>query len=297
MNIRIIGVPMDLGADRRGVDFGASAIRYAGLSEQLRQLGHTVHDIGNIVVPQPESQPIGNPHLKYLDPIVQVAEDLAQRVTATLQAEEFPLILGGDHSIALGSISGVANVHRQPGIIWIDAHADFNTEETTPSGNIHGMILAALAGIGDARLTHVGGWAPKLNPDNIVIIGARALDPGEQQLLRTHGVHVFTMTDIDRYGISEVLRRAIAIAGRKDQAIHLSLDMDSLDPREAPGVGTPIRGGLSYREAHLAMETIADSGQLVSMDVVEVNSILDQENATARLAVELILSALGKKIL
>ncbi len=296
MQIRTIGVPMDLGADRRGVDFGASAIRYAGLSEQLRRLGHSVHDIGNLVVPQPESQPIGSSHLKYLDPIVQVAEDLAQQVTNALRANEFPLILGGDHSIALGSISGVANVHREVGIIWVDAHADFNTEETTPSGNIHGMVLAALAGLGNPLLTHVGGWAPKLDPNNIVVIGARDLDPGEQKLLRTHHVHVFTMSDIDRFGISEVLRRAIAIAGRH-HAIHLSLDMDSLDPREAPGVGTPVRGGLSYREAHLAMEMISDSQHLVSMDVVEVNSILDRENATARLAVELILSALGKKIL
>ncbi|GHO93149.1 arginase [Reticulibacter mediterranei] len=297
MNIRIIGVPMDLGADRRGVDFGASAIRYAGLSDQLRRLGHSVHDIGNIVVPQPESQPIGNPHLKYLDPIVQVAEDLAQQVADALRSNEFPLILGGDHSIALGSISGVASVHRPLGVIWIDAHADFNTEETTPSGNIHGMILAALAGLGNERLTHVGGWTPKLNPDNIVVIGARDLDPGEQALLRAHHVHVFTMSSIDQYGMPEVLRQAIELAGRQGQGIHLSMDMDSMDPREAPGVGTPVRGGLSYREAHLAMEMLADSQRLVSMDVVEVNSILDQENATARLAVELILSALGKKIL
>jgi len=297
MNIRIIGVPMDLGADRRGVDFGASAIRYAGLSDQLRRLGHSVHDIGNIVVPQPESQPIGNPHLKYLNPIVQVAEDLAQQVADALHSNEFPLILGGDHSIALGSISGVASVHRPLGVIWIDAHADFNTEETTPSGNIHGMILAALAGLGDERLTHVGGWMPKLNPDNIVVIGARDLDPGEQALLREHHVHVFTMSSIDKYGMSEVLRQSIELAGRQGQSIHLSMDMDSMDPREAPGVGTPVRGGLSYREAHLAMEMLADSQHLVSMDVVEVNSILDQENATARLAVELILSALGKKIL
>ena len=296
MQIRTIGVPMDLGADRRGVDFGASAIRYAGLSDQLRHLGHTVHDIGNLVVPQPESQPIGSSHLKYLEPIVQVAEDLAQQVTSALRTNEFPLILGGDHSIALGSISGVATVHRQVGIIWVDAHADFNTEETTPSGNIHGMVLAALAGLGNPRLTHVGGWAPKLDPENIVVIGARDLDPGEQNLLRTHHVHVFTMSDIDRYGISDVLHQAVSIAGRH-HAIHLSLDMDSLDPREAPGVGTPVRGGLSYREAHLAMEMISDSQHLVSMDVVEVNSILDRENATARLAVELILSALGKKIL
>lgn len=297
MDIRIIGAPMDLGADRRGVDFGASAIRYAGLSDQLRRLGHNVRDVGNIVVPQPESQPVGNPRLKYLDSIVQVAEDLAQGVTEALKADEFPLILGGDHSIALGSISGVANVYKHAGVIWVDAHADFNIEETTPSGNIHGMILAALAGLGNSRLTHIGGWAPKLDPGNIVIIGARDLDAGEQALLRTHHVHVFTMSDIDQHGISDVLEQAIAIAGRQDHAIHLSLDMDSLDPREAPGVGTPVRGGLSYREAHLAMEMIADSHRLVSMDVVEVNSILDRENATARLAVELILSALGKKIL
>jgi arginase len=288
---------MDLGADRRGVDIGPSAIRYAGLSDHLRHLGHSVHDIGNVVVPQPESKPMGTPRLKYLEPILQVSEELARVVTEALQEEEFPLILGGDHSIALGSISGVANVYKQVGVIWIDAHGDFNTEETSPSGNIHGMVLAALAGLGNRQLTHVGGWAPKLQTSNIVIVGARDLDSGEQALLRTHHVHVFTMSDIDRLGMSEVMGQAIALAGRHEHAIHLSLDLDSLDPREAPGVGTPVRGGLSYREAHLAMEMIAHSHRLVSMDVVEVNSILDRENATAQLAVELILSALGKKIL
>ena len=297
MRVRIIGVPMDLGADRRGVDIGPSAIRYAGLSDHLRDLGHSVHDIGNVVVPQPESKPIGTPRLKYLEPIIQVSEELAHVVTDALQEQEFPLILGGDHSIALGSISGVANVYKQVGVIWIDAHGDFNTEETSPSGNIHGMVLAALSGLGSRQLTHVGGWAPKIQASNIVIVGARDLDPGEQELLRTHHVHVFTMSDIDRLSMSNVMGQAIALAGRQEHAIHLSLDMDSLDPREAPGVGTPVRGGLSYREAHLAMEMIAHSQQLVSMDVVEVNSILDRENATAQLAVELILSALGKKIL
>lgn len=297
MRIRIIGAPMDLGADRRGVDIGPSAIRYANLSDHLSRLGHTVHDIGNIVIPQPESQPAGNPRLKYLEPIVQASEDLAGVVSAALQEGEFPLILGGDHSIALGSISGVARVHRQLGVIWVDAHADFNTEETTPSGNIHGMILAALAGLGNRHLTDVGGWAPKLQASHIVIVGARDLDPGEQALLRTHHIHVFTMSDIDERGISDVMRQAVAVAGQNDNPIHLSLDLDALDPREAPGVGTPVRGGLSYREAHLAMEMVANSQHLVSMDVVEVNSILDRENATARLAVELILSALGKKIL
>ncbi len=297
MQIRIIGAPMDLGADRRGVDIGPSAIRYAGLSDRLQKLGYTVRDIGNIVIPQPESQAEGNPRLKYLDPIVPASEELARLVSTSLQEGEFPLILGGDHSIALGSISGVARVHRPLGVIWLDAHPDFNTGETSPSGNIHGMILAALAGLGASELTGVGGWSPKLDPAHIVIVGARDIDVDERKALRKHSVHVFTMSDIDRNGISDVMRQAIAIVGQNDNPIHLSLDMDALDPREAPGVGTPVRGGLSYREAHLAMEMIADTQRLVSMDVVEVNAILDRENATAQLAVELTLSALGKKIL
>jgi len=297
MRVRVIGTPMDLGADRRGVDFGASAIRYANLNTRLRSLGHTVHDIGNLVVPQPESQPLGNSKLKYLEPIVQVCEELAKVVTDTLEAGEFPLILGGDHSIALGSIAGVTRMHKNVGVIWIDAHADFNTYETTPSGNIHGMILAASVGIGESRLTNMGGWSPKVNKQNIVIVGARDLDPNEQVRLREHAIRVFTMSDIDQKGISDVMRQAITIAGQGNDGIHLSLDMDALDPKEAPGVGTPVKGGLTYREAHLAMEMIADSGQLVAMDVVEVNPILDRENATALLAVELVLSALGKKIL
>ena len=297
MQIRVIGVPMDLGADRRGVDIGASAIRYAGLNDQLRRLDYEVHDIGNIVVPQPESQPSGNSRLKYLEPIIKVAEELADTVTAALKANEFPLILGGDHSISLGSMTGVTRLHKDIGVLWIDAHADFNTEETTPSGNIHGMILAALAGLCNSRLTGIDGWTPKLNAQRIVIVGARDLDHGERDLLRTHHVHVFTMSDIDQRGISAVMRDALAIAGMASDGIHLSLDMDALDPVHAPGVGTPVRGGLSYREAHLAMELIADSGRLIAMDVVEVNPILDRENATALLAVELVMSALGKKIM
>ena len=297
MRVRVIGVPMDLGADRRGVDIGVSAIRYANLNTRLRSLGHSVHDIGNLVVPQPESQPLGNSKLKYLEPIVQVCEELANVVTDTVQSGEFPLVLGGDHSIALGSIAGVARVYKNVGVIWIDAHADFNTYETTPSGNIHGMILAASAGIGESRLTNIGGWSPKVNTQNIVIVGARDLDPAEQVRLRDYAIRVFTMSDIDQKGISEVMRQAISIAGQSNDGLHLSLDMDALDPKEAPGVGTPVKGGLTYREAHLAMEMIADSKQLVAMDVVEVNPILDRENATAQLAVELVLSALGKKIL
>jgi arginase len=297
MHICVIGAPIDLGADRRGVDIGPRAIRYAGLNEQLQRLGHTVHDMGNLVVPQPDDQSIGKSRLKYLEPIVHAAEELSQMVTKALEAQEFPLILGGDHSIALGSISGVAHTHPQVGVIWIDAHADFNVEETTPSGNIHGMILAALAGLGDEQLTHIGGWSPKIDKSKIVIVGARDLDTGEQELLRTHHIHVFTMSDIDRHGISTIMQQAIEIAGADNGPFHLSLDMDSLDPREAPGVGTPVRGGLSYREAHFAMEMVCESQRMVSMDVVEVNSILDRENATALLAVELVLSALGKKIL
>ncbi len=297
MRIRVIGAPMDLGADRRGVDIGASAIRYAGLNDRLRGLGHTVQDIGNVVVPQPESQPLGNPKLKYLEPIVHVAEELAKIVEASLQANEFPLLLGGDHSLSLASLYGVSSVHKNIGVLWLDAHGDFNTDLSTPSGNIHGMILAASAGIGDRRLTHLGEWSPKVSPQNIVIVGARDIDVAEKELLRTHAVSVFTMSEIDQRGISEVMRRALAIAGRHNDGIHLSLDMDALDPKEAPGVGTPVRGGLTYREAHLAMEMIADSSGLVAMDVVEVNPILDRENATAQLAVELVLSALGKKII
>jgi len=288
---------MDLGADRRGVDIGTSAIRYADLNHKLRSLGHHVRDMGNLPVPQPESQPLGNPKLKYLEPIVLVCEELAGTVTSILQEGDFPLVLGGDHSIALGSVSGVANAHKNIGVLWIDAHADFNTDETTPSGNIHGMILASLAGLGNSSLTNVGGWSPKVHTESIVIVGARDLDAGEKELLRTHSIHVFTMSDIDQLGISEVMRQALTIAGQNNDGIHLSLDMDGLDPREAPGVGTPVRGGLSYREAHLAMELIADTSKLLSMDVVEVNPILDRENATALLAVELVLSALGKKIL
>ena len=297
MRIRIIGAPIDLGADRRGVDIGPRAIRYAGLRDQLLHLGHSINDIGDINIPLPEGQPMGNPRLKYLEPIVQAAEELAQTVTEAFEKQEFPLILGGDHSISLGSVSGVAHAHKNVGVIWIDAHADFNIEDSTPSGNIHGMILAALAGLGDRRLTHLGGWAPKIDKDRIVIVGARALDTSEQALLREHNIHVFTMSDIDRRGIATIIQHSIEIAGRDEAPIHLSLDMDSIDPREAPGVGTPVRGGLSYREAHFAMEMIAESQRMISMDAVEVNSILDRENTTAQLAVELISSALGKKIL
>jgi arginase len=296
MNIHIIGAPIDLGAGRRGVDMGPSAIRYAGLGDQLRQLGYTTIDEGNVVVPQPESFPIDNPHLKYLEPILAACEKLAAIVEHASGPDDLPLVIGGDHSIALGSITGVAKARGSIGVIWIDAHPDFNTDETTPSGNIHGMPLAALAGFGNKRLVNLGGFSPKISPAHIAIVGARDIDPGERDLLHEAHVHVFTMKDIDHLGLPETIARSLEVATSGTNAVHVSFDMDSLDPREAPGVGTPIRGGITYREAHLAMELFADSGKLTSLDMVEVNPILDQENRTANLAVELILSALGKRI-
>ncbi len=296
MKIHIIGAPVDMGAGRRGVDMGPSAIRYAGLGERLCQLGYTIIDEGNIPVHQPETITIDNPHLKYLEPILEACTELAAIVERTSGSDDFPLVIGGDHSIALGTITGAVKARGSVGVIWIDAHADFNTDQTTPSGNIHGMPLAALAGFGDKRLVNFGGFSPKISPAQIAIVGARDLDPGERELLREARVHVFTMKDIDRLGLSGTIAQALEIATTGTNGLHVSFDMDSLDPREAPGVGTPVRGGITYREAHLAMELIADSGKLTSLDMVEVNPILDQENRTANLAVELILSALGKRI-
>jgi arginase len=296
MNIHIIGAPIDLGSGRRGVDMGPSAIRYAGLGERLGQLGYTVIDEGNITTPPPETFSIEQPHLKYLDPILAACENLITVVERSSGPNDIPLVLGGDHSLALGSITGTVKARGKVGVIWIDAHADFNTDQTTPSGNIHGMPLAALAGFGDERLVNIGGFHPKISPENIAIVAARDLDPGERDLLKEARVHVFTMKDIDSLGLPETVAQALQIATTGTNGLHVSFDMDSMDPREAPGVGTPVRGGITYREAHLALELIADAGKLTSLDVVEVNPILDQENRTANLAVELILSALGKRI-
>lgn len=296
MNIHIIGAPIDLGAGRRGVDMGPSAIRYAGLGERLGQLGYTIIDEGNVTVPPPETFPIEHPHLKYLDPILVACEELVKVVERSSGPGDIPLVIGGDHSLALGSITGAVKARGSVGVIWIDAHADFNTDQTTPSGNIHGMPLAALAGFGDERLVNIGGFHPKISPAHIAIVAARDLDPGERDLLHEQHVHVFTMKDIDHLGLPETIARALEIATSDTNGLHVSFDMDCMDPREAPGVGTPVRGGITYREAHLAMELVADAGKLTSMDVVEVNPILDQENRTANLAVELILSAFGKRI-
>jgi arginase len=296
MHISLIGVPMDLGADRRGVDMGPSAIRYADINEKLAALGHDVDNLEPLRVPEPETHSPGDPRLKYLDQIVACSAELAQRVQRRIEEGSLPIVLGGDHSIALGSISGAANALGTIGVIWFDAHADFNTTETSPSGNIHGMILAALAGYGDPRLVNVAGAGPHVDPRRIVIVGARDLDRGECELLRAAGVHVRTMTDIDRRGMDDVTREAIALATDGAEALHVSFDMDVVDPTEAPGVGTPVPGGITYREAHLAMELVAESGRLRSLDLVEVNPILDRENRTAILATALALSAVGKRI-
>jgi arginase len=296
MHIALIGVPIDLGADRRGVDMGPSAIRYAHLNQKLQNLGYVVHDLGNVPVPIPETCRITEPRLKYVDCIVPVMRRLSGMVSTSIQKKHFPLVLGGDHSLSLGSVRGVARLKRI-GLIWIDAHGDFNTAETTPSGNIHGMPLAALCGLGDRRLTQLWDEAvPVLSPQRVAVIAARDLDPGEKTLLRQAGVMVFSMEQIDRLGMTQVMERALDHVSRDVEGIYLSLDMDALDPRHAPGVGTPVSGGLTQREAHLACEMIAESGLLIGMDVVEVNPILDVQNQTASLAVELILSALGKRV-
>jgi arginase len=296
MRVSLLGVPMDLGADRRGVDMGPSAIRYAGLSDRLRALGVEVDDLGTVAVPDPDTRAIGDARVKYLEPIVSVAAATADRVAQAVEQGSLPVVLGGDHSIALGSISGVARVRRPLGVIWFDAHADYNTLDSSPSGNIHGMILAALAGLGDPRLVNAAGQGPHVDPRHIAILGARDLDPGERVLLRETSVAVYTMTDLDRRGMDEITREAIDRVTDGAAGLHVSFDMDVMDPREAPGVGTPIPGGVTYREAHLGMELVALSGRLTSLDVVEVNPILDRENRTAILAAELVLSALGKTI-
>ena len=296
MQIDVIGVPIDLGADRRGVDMGASAIRYAHLQNKLEQLGYEVQDEGNVEVPIAEMCKLTNPRLKYIDCIVPMARRVAGAVATSIQGGHFPLVIGGDHSLSIGSVRGAAR-QRKLGVIWIDAHADFNTAETTPSGNIHGMALAILAGLGDETLIQL--WdeqVPVVDPERIAIIGARDLDPGEKRNLQEAGITVMGMEQIDRYGMVTVVERAIERVSRDVDGIYLSLDLDALDPRHAPGVGTPVPAGLTQREAHLACELLAETGKLIGMDLVEVNPILDIQNQTAALAVEFALSALGRRI-
>jgi arginase len=298
---RIIGVPMDLGAGRRGVDMGPSAIRVAGINQGIALLGYDVTDSGNVHVSPPEALPQSSRRARFLPQIVAASEELASMVEAALDEGALPVVLGGDHSIAIGSVAGLASHHRKQnqkvGIIWLDAHTDINTPESSPSGNIHGMPLAALLGHGARELTHIAGFAPKILPEHAVVIGARSVDPGERELIRSLGIRVFTMSEVDERGLGDVIEEAIDIASRNTAGFHVTMDMDFLDPFYAPGVGTPERGGATYRESHLAMEKVADSGGVLSVELTEVNPLFDIANQTGQLAVELILSALGKKIM
>lgn len=292
---------MDLGAGRRGVDMGPSAIRVANIHSRIAGLGYKVEDLGNVAVEQAESAPAGGKRARYLAQIAETCQRLAETVERSLAAGKVPLVLGGDHSIAAGSVSGVSNHFHargeKVGLIWVDAHADMNTPQTSPSGNVHGMPLACLIGKGPNALTQLFGYAPKVDPRNVVLVGLRDVDDLEAPHVKKSGVKAFTMRDIDEMGLKRVMQEAIAIASNGTAGIHLSFDMDSVDPDEAPGVGTPVRGGMTYREAHLAMEILSDAARLVSLEVVEVNPVLDVANRTADLAVELMMSALGKRIL
>ena len=284
--VEVIGVPMDLGADRRGVDMGPSAVRYAGLHGALERLGIEAIDRGNIAVRVAESASVEEAGAKYLPIIAQACAELADAVAEVIASGGFPLVLGGDHSIAIGTLAGVARTRgRAPGVIWVDAHGDINTPLTSPSGNVHGMPV------------HFALEAQSVAPERMVFIGLRDVDAGEKRAIRELGVRAFTMSDIDRIGMARVIEEALAIAADGPASLHVSFDMDGIDPTEAPGVGTPVRGGISYREAHLLMEAVASSNALGSLEITEINPILDRENQTAILAVELILSGLGKTTL
>jgi arginase len=301
-DIRVIGVPLDMGASRRGVDMGPSAMRVAGLEARLEALGHHVTDGGNIRVEIAETQTLGNEKARYLKEIAETCTRTAEAVVKTLDEGKIPLLLGGDHSVAVGSVSGVAEYYRRQGqkigLVWIDAHGDINTPETSPSGNVHGMPLAALLGMGPEALTQIFGYAPKVAAENAVLIGVRDIDAGERENLRRAGMTaVYTMRDIDERGMRAVMEEALRAAGDGTAGYHVSLDMDWIDPEDAPGVGTPVRGGATYREAHLAMEILADHDHMLSFELVEVNPVIDEHNRTADLAVELACSAFGKKIL
>jgi arginase len=302
MRIRLIDVPMDFGANRRGVDMGPSALRQAGIKAALSDLGHQVEEeLRGVRVPIADHSDEGDPRVKFLDPIVEGCTALAQLVDEAMTNGDFPLVMGGDHSIAVGTLAGLGAHYRRTkapwGVVWIDAHGDFNTPETSPSGNIHGMSLAAATGLGHPALTQLGGDFRKVDPANVVVVGARDIDSGEKQNLRNAGVTVFTMADIDRLGMAEVARRTLEDHLAGVEALHISLDVDSLDPEYAPGVGTPVRGGLTYRELHLFMETLCTDGRATSAEVVEVNPILDVRNQTALTAVEMLASLLGDTIL
>jgi arginase len=299
--VHIIGVSLDLGGNRRGVDMGPSAFRIAGLGERLAALGVQVVDAGDLVAPIPETKSFGDPKKKYMREIARVCERLYRTSLTALEKGGLPLVLGGDHSLAAGSVAATADfVRRQEkplGLIWVDAHGDMNTPASSDSGNVHGMPLASLLGPEPAELSRIGGFSPKVLPEHTVLIGIRNLDATEKEIVRASRVHVFTMKDIDRSGIAAVTEQALAIAGKGTGGVHVSFDLDVCDPGIAPGVGTPVKGGLDYREAHMVMEILADSGLLRALDLVEVNPILDDRNMTAILGAELASSALGQKII
>jgi arginase len=291
----VIGAALDLGSGRRGVDMGPSAIRYAGLDARLKELGHECVDLGNVETPVPEATEVGDERARFLPQIKETCARVAALVARVRHEEFLPLVLGGDHSVALGSLAGLAVGDQPGGVLWIDAHGDLNSPETSPSGNVHGMVLAAALGL--AGQAFADGWGlPAVDRSRVALLGVRSLDEGEREVLRELDAKVFTMSDVDRLGVERAVRESLAhVAG--PGFVHVSLDMDVVDPDVAPGVGTPVRGGLSYREAHLALELVAESGLATSLDVVEVNPILDRENETGRLAVELAASALGARIL
>ena len=294
--VALIGASLDLGAGRRGVDMGPSAIRYAGLEARIERLGLDLRDWGNVEGAVPEATQVGSERVRFLAEIKGACERVAELVSEAADGGLFPVVLGGDHSVALGTVGGLARVHGPGGVLWIDAHGDLNRPETSPTGNVHGMPLAAALGLAGSEFESEAWPLPALRPERVALVGVRALDQAEIDLLDDLAVHVYTMSDVDRLGVERVIRQALsAIAG--PGFVHVSLDMDALDPDIAPGVGTPVRGGLSYREAHLALELVAESGLANSLEVVEVNPILDRENETAKLAVELVASALGARIL
>jgi arginase len=292
---------MDLGSGRRGVDMGPSAIRIAGVAGKLTELGHRVIDDGDVVIKNMEELKVGNERARYLPEIARASTIIARKVERIIGLGHFPLVLGGDHSIAVGTVSGLAafaqSQGKKLGLLWVDAHGDINTPETSPSGNIHGMPLATLLGFGAGELTSIAGADAKISPTNVALVGIRSLDSGEKKRLKETGVQVHTMSDIDRQGVHQIMKKALARVTDGTDFVHVSLDLDAVDPAVAPGVGTPVKGGLDYREAHLVMETVADAGVMTSLEVVEVNPILDAGNASAEFAVELVQSAFGKKIL
>lgn len=299
--VDLFGVPMDLGGARRGTDMGPSALRIAGLEGKLEQLGYDVRDGGDLHVDAPEVTKIGDPKAKFAREIARCCEMLRKKVQASVKRGHRPLVLGGDHSIAMGSVAGVAGHYRANGesigLIWVDAHGDMNSPDTSPTGNVHGMPLGVLLGWGAPELVKLGGFAPKVKPEHTVLIGIRDLDVGEKELIKKSGALVFTMKEVDQFGMSEVARRAIERVGYGTAGFHLSVDLDGVDPDVAPGVATAVSGGLDFRETHLLMELVADSKQMLSMDVVELNPVLDNRNATAEFAVGLVLSAFGRRIL